>query len=86
MRKDVREARALGRQMIGAALALALLVGFLWVASPGGIEGISYEPPWYAGLVPLAAVGLYVTGLAWMIRIYRTSHLEPDPSSWRYRG
>ena len=85
MRDDVRAARVLGRQMIGAAVALPVLLAFLWVASPGGGEGMFYQPPWYASLVPLAAVGMYVTGLTWMVRIHRTSHLEPETSSWRYR-
>ena len=85
MRDDVRAARALGRQMIGAALTLPLLLGFLWIASPGGIEPIFYEPPWYETALPWVAIGLYAVGLAWMIRIYRTSHLEREPSDWRYR-
>jgi len=85
MREDVRAARALGRRLIAAAFALSLLLAFLWVASPGGVEGMSYQTPWYAALVPLVAVGTYLTGLVWMIRIYRTSHLEPETSSWRYR-
>ena len=85
MREDVRAARALGRQIFGAALLLPLFAGLLWIATPGGIEPMFYEPPWYASLVPLFAVGLYLFGLAWMIRIHRTSHLEPEASSWRYR-
>ena len=44
-----------------------------------------YEPPWYETAVPWVAIGLYAIGLAWMIRIHRTSHLEPETSSWRYR-
>ena len=86
MREDVRAARRLGRQMIGAALALPVLVALLWVASPGGIEPMfASEPPWYAIALPWAAVGAYLIGLGWMIRIHRTSHLEPEPRSWRYR-
>ena len=87
MREDVRAARVLGRHMIGAALALPVLVAFLWVAAPGGIEPMfAPEPPWYAIALPWAAVGVYLIGLGWMIRIHRTSHLEPETSSWRYRG
>jgi hypothetical protein len=85
MREGVRAARVLGRQMIGAALVLPVLIGFLWIGAPAGIEPMLYEPPWYAGVVPLVAAGLYLIGLAWMIRINRTSHLEPETSSWRYR-
>ena len=86
MREDVRAARVLGRQMIEAALALPLLAGFLWVARPGGPSPMfASEPPSYAAAVPWLAVGLYLVGLAWMVRIHRTSHLEPETSSWRYR-
>jgi len=86
MREDVRAARVLGRQMIEAALALPLLAGFLWVATPGGPSPMfAPGPPWYAAAVPWLAVGLYLVGLAWMVRIHRTSHLEPETSSWRYR-
>jgi hypothetical protein len=86
MREDVRAARTLGRQIIGVALVLPVLVGFLWLASPGGIEPMFYEPPWYEAVLPWVAIGLYGTGLTWMIRIHRTSHLESETSSWRYRG
>ena len=86
MREDIRAARLLGRQMIEAALALPLLAGFLWVATPGGPSPMfAPEPPWYAAAVPWLAVGLYLVGLAWMVRIHRTPHLEPETSSWRYR-
>jgi hypothetical protein len=86
MREDVRAARLLGRQMIGAALALPLLPALMLVAAPAGPTPMfAAEPPWYAVAVPLAAVGVYLTGLIWMIRIHRTSHLEPETSSWRYR-
>jgi len=86
MREDIRAARLLGRQMIEAALALPLLAGLLWVATPGGPSPMfAPEPPWYAAAVPWLAVGLYLVGLAWMVRIHRTSHLEPESSSWRYR-
>ena len=87
MREDIRAARLLGRQMIEAALALPLLAGFLWVATPGGPSPMfAPEPPWYAAAVPWLAVGLYLVGLAWMVRIHRTSHLESERSSWRDRG
>ena len=86
MREDVRAARRLGRLMIGAALALPVLVAFLWVAAPGGIEPMfAPEPPWYAIALPWAAVAVYLIGLGWMIRIHQTSHLEPETPSWRYR-
>ncbi|MFL5685488.1 MAG: hypothetical protein ACJ77D_05485 [Chloroflexota bacterium] len=85
MREDVRAARAVGRQMIAGVLVIPLLVVFWWLAQPGDIGPMLYEPPWYAAPLPWLAAAVYVTGLAWMIRIYRTSHLEPETSSWRYR-
>jgi hypothetical protein len=84
MREDVRAARRLGRTMIGASLVCPILIGFLWLAQPGS-GGISYVEPWYATALPFVAWGVYFFGLAWMIRIYRTSHLEPETTNWRYR-
>jgi hypothetical protein len=72
--------------MIGAALALPLLVAFTWVAAPGSIEPMfAPQPPWYADALPWFGVAVYLIGLIWMARIHRTSHLEPEPSGWRYR-
>jgi hypothetical protein len=34
--------------------------------------------------LPVMAVGSYVIGLGWMIRIYR-AHTEPGERTWRYR-
>jgi hypothetical protein len=84
MRPEVREARRLARAEIGAALVWPLLIGFLWVASPG-FTGRSLYRPWYGDAPFWIACAMYALGLAWMIRIYRTSHVEPETSSWRYR-
>jgi hypothetical protein len=85
MREEVRVARRVGRSMIGASLVCPILIGFQWVAQPGSIGGMSFVEPWYVGALPWVAWAVYLIGLAWMIRIYRTSHLEPETSSWRYR-
>jgi hypothetical protein len=86
VRQDVGAARRLGRIMIGAS---SLVLPLMWVALPRFLE-----PTWgnpvlgnvpYRPLVLIAAWIAYLAGLAWMIRIHRTSHLEPDASSWRYR-
>ena len=84
MREDVRAARVLGRQMIALVLLIPVLAVFCWLAQPGFMGGPWVEP-WYAAAVAWLAVGLYLIGLGWMIRIHRTSHLEPEPPSWRYR-
>jgi hypothetical protein len=69
-----------------------LLVGGAWpfvilaalVMQPGSFRGMFYDPtPEIVGLA--AGWVVYLIGLAWMIRIYRFSHLEPYTSNWRYR-
>ena len=84
MRDDVREARELGRLMIGWVLMVPILAVFLWFAQPGFMGG-GWAEPWYVTVLPWAAWAVYLIGLAWMIRIHRNSHLEPETSSWRYR-
>jgi hypothetical protein len=85
MRDDVRAARREARQLIGQALVVPLLAALMWVASPGGWDPVWYGAGWLVVIPPAAAAAVYLFGLAWMIRIYRTSHLEPETSSWRYR-
>ena len=91
VRHDLREARRLGRVVINvSALAFPIVT---WVALPGYFQ-VTFGGPlariWDAVpndlLVLFAAAMAYLVGLSWMVRIYRTSHLEPDSSSWRYRG
>ena len=84
MRRDVREARALGRQMIGLVLTIPVFAVVWWFMQPGFMGGGGVEP-WYATILPWAGWTIYAIGVAWMLRIYRTSHLEPETSSWRYR-
>jgi hypothetical protein len=89
VRDDVRAARRLGRMMIGTSSLVFPIV--LWVALPHffeptfGIKTPVFENVPDDLLVLIAASIAYLVGVAWMIRIYRTSHLEPDASSWRYR-
>ena len=42
--------------------------------------------PWYVTALPWLGWAVYAVGLAWMVRIYRLSHREPETSFWRYRG
>ena len=84
MTNEVREARRLARAEFGITLVWPLLIGFLWVAQPGFMGGPYHEPGLLESL-PWVAWSVYFVGLAWMIRIYRTSHLEPEPPPWRYR-
>ena len=84
MREDVRRARETARALIFLVALLGSLTLFL--SQPAGFSGGMFdEPPWYEIVLPWAGWAVYLSGLAWMIRIYRTSHLEPDTSSWRYR-
>ena len=86
MREDVRRARETARAMIFLVVLIVPLTLFLWIAQPGHMGGDMFDdPPWYEAVLPWAGWAVYLSGLAWMIRIYRTSHLEPDTSSWRYR-
>ena len=87
VRHDIRTARRLGRIMI-AVSALAYPVVMVLVPD-------DFSHPWSgvpvlgvpaAFLFPFVALMGYVVGLASMVRIYRTSHLEPEASGWRYRG
>jgi hypothetical protein len=80
------------------AIGTILPLGF-WVFVPGGLnvgndpmfgspmnESIRLGSPllrsWPS--VPIAALLGAMVGLAWMIRIYRST-LEPEPPPWRYR-
>jgi hypothetical protein len=85
MRDDIREARALGRQMIALVLTVPVFAVVWWVAQPGFMGGPWVEP-WYVTVMPWAGWAIYTVGVGWMVRIYRTSHLEPEKSSWRYRS
>ena len=91
VRQDVRAARRLGRIMIAISAVAFPLV--MWFAPPGYLDPTFggpvarvFEAVPDAVLALIAAILGYVVGLAWMIRIYRTNHLEPDASSWRYRA
>ena len=85
MREDVRAARRLARGMIVLALSFPTIFIFLSITQPGFFLDRLWETR-YTGAWPwAAALGVYLLGLGWMIRIYRRSHLEPETSSWRYR-
>ena len=48
------------------------------------VDAMSWSQPRVLDVVPVSIAGwiaFYFVGLAWMIRIYRTFHLEPDASS-----
>jgi hypothetical protein len=84
-----RRGRDIARAMIVLAGALIPIVLFYLVARPG-FMGEPMFPTLLLGL-EFDEVGLVVglggmaVGLAWMIRIYHRSYLEPEPTGWRYR-
>ena len=89
MRQDVRIARRDGRGLIAIAVTMLPLMVVIWADDAFEIK--SGNPPSAPSLlgdplfVPLSALLVYFLGLAWMLRIHRRSHLEPEMSSWRYR-
>jgi hypothetical protein len=85
MRADVARAQAAARSMIAIALLFGGLVLFLWFAAPGFSSGMFYEPTWQEIALPWVGWVLYLFGLAWMIRIYR-SRAETSKADWRYRS
>lgn len=66
------------------AFAAPAVAGIMWMAAPGMIGPMFYEPPPFGWLLPLAAVVGVVVGIVWMLRLSR-----PDPEAgertWRYR-
>ena len=78
-----------GRQNARAMMAIAVLTialtAYLLVAAPQGMGGGPIDTPiWSYAYLVFAGVGI-VTGLVWMIRIYRADP-EPDQHAWRYRA
>jgi hypothetical protein len=89
MREDVRIARRDGRGLIAISVTMLPLMVVIW--ADGAFQMKSGNPRSAPSLlddplfVPLSALLVYFIGLAWMLRIHRRSHLEPETSSWRYR-
>jgi hypothetical protein len=85
MREDVARAQETARAMIAIVLLFGGLVFFLWIAAPGFSSGMFYEPTWHEIALPWVGWVLYLVGLGWMIRIYR-SRPETSRADWRYRS
>jgi hypothetical protein len=85
MREDVARAQGLARAMITLAVFLGVLMVFLWIATPGSIGGMFYQPTWLERALPSIGWAAYLVGLAWMTRIYR-SRPETSRTDWRYRS
>ena len=64
-------------------LVVMLLTGFLFVAAPGSIGAMFYEPPWTEWLSPAALV-VSLLAWVWMLRLWRRDPEAGEPS-WRYR-
>jgi hypothetical protein len=78
--------RRIARELIALAISCGFAALFMWLAQPGYIGPMfaNYEPPWYVTALPLLGVASCLSGLMWMIRIYR-AHPEHGGRSWRYR-
>jgi hypothetical protein len=66
------------------ALAVPVLAGFLFIASPGCMCGMFSEPSLLERAIPWVGVAMYVVGLAWMFRLSRP-RVEAGERDWRYR-
>ena len=76
--------RRLGRIELAIAAAWPLIILAGLVIQPGSFRMLVLERSPDA-LGSLLGWAIYLVGLAWMIRIYQTSHVEPETSDWRYR-
>jgi hypothetical protein len=81
--RRLRRAQILIRAELAIAFAIPFFAGFAYIAAPGFSAGMFRQLSLIETLVPWLGVGLFVTGLVWMIRLSR-----PDPEagerSWRY--
>lgn len=83
-RTDIRAARQMSRFLLAVAIVLPFVLLLALVAQPAGFSAMFYESPWYQVALPWAGAIGYLTGLGWMIRIYRADP-EPGETTWRYR-
>jgi hypothetical protein len=78
------QARFLIRAELTLAIAVPVIVGFMWVAAPGGTQPMFYNQPLIVTLLPLVGFVGFIVGIFWMLRLSR-----PDPEAgertWRYR-
>ena len=80
------ESRQLARALIALALLVPAVGAFLFIAAPGTMGG-PWEPEPLTVLVPSVGIGMYLVGLASMVRIYRAAmNVEADHDNWRYRS
>ena len=77
-------ARTLIHAELVVAVAVPLLVAFLYLAAPGDIGPMFSEPPWFTRLLPWAGIAGVIVGLVWMVRLSRADP-EAGDRTWRYR-
>lgn len=82
-RRSLEGSRFLIRAELAVAFAAPIVVGFLYLASPGGGTPM-FGRLWLVEVVPWAGLIGFIVGIAWIVRLSR-----PDPErgerSWRYR-
>jgi hypothetical protein len=76
------------RSAIRAELMIGVLVSvmtwYAFVASPGYMCCMGYEPSLVERLTPWVSVLVPIVGLVWMVRLSRP-RVEVDEPTWRYR-
>ena len=82
--RRLRRAHVLIRAELAIACVVPLFAGFVYIAAPNFGGGMSGPPPLMETLVPLFAMGLFIVGMVWMIRLSRPDP-EPGERTWRYR-
>ena len=81
------EARQRARVMVALPVIVASVVALLSITAPTPMGGMESDPDPLGALVPGIGIGMFLVGLAWMIRIYRVAcDVEPDHGNWRYRS
>ena len=83
--RRLRRAHVLIRAELAIACAVPLIAGFMYVAAPNFSRGMLAPPSLMETLVPWFAVGLFIVGMVWMIRLSRPDP-EPGERTWRYRA
>jgi hypothetical protein len=82
--RRLRRAHVLIRFELVVAFAAPVAAGIMWMAQPGMIGPMYYEPPPFQWLLPVVAITGVVVGIVWMLRLSRQDP-EAGERSWRYR-
>ena len=73
------------RTELALGFLASLLTGFLYIAAPGYMRPLGYEPMLVDGLMPTAPVVVSFVAWLWMLRLSRPNPEAGEPT-WRYRA